>query len=148
MLNFKSGKEKRLRMKNILAVFFFLSIILIPLIPFAQCDIGVTRIPLNPNNGSFTDPARGSMNSVANQMKNNAQCKIVITSYCSNGNNGIRVMNYLISRGIGNDRFIFRNNGGNACNIIDLSSENAARPVLKRLTLDDFKRRTNVAPRR
>ncbi len=82
------------------------------------------------NSATLSTDARGLLASVAARLRNNPECRVVVTGYCASNKSQQQrswdrvnaVINYLVEReGISGDRFVFNyGQEGGDCNTVDL----------------------------
>jgi len=102
-----------------------------------KCNIGsLPSISFRGKSISLSNDAKALLASVAQQMKNNPDCRVAVIGYCSSSKSEQQlswdrvnaIINYLVDKeGISADRFIFRfGEEGGDCNTVDLQDGTGA----------------------
>lgn len=99
--------------------------------PEPKCNIGaLPSITFRGKSVTLSNDAKALLASVAQQIKNNADCKVAVVGYCSSSKSEQQlswdrvnaIINYLVDKeGISSDRFVFKyGQEGGDCNTVDL----------------------------
>lgn len=99
--------------------------------PKAKCNIGaLPSINFRGKTVTLSNDAKALLASVAQQMRQNAECKVAVIGYCSSSKSEQQlswdrvnaIINYLVDKeGISSDRFVFKfGQEGGDCNTVDL----------------------------
>ena len=121
-------------MKNNSLALGFIVLALIPLFSFAQsspCNLGaLPSLAFRDKSSCISNDQKAMLTAVAERMKQNVNCRVVVIGYCSNSkasqqngwNRVNNVINFLADcRGIRRDRFIFSyGQEGGDCSTVEL----------------------------